>query len=55
TVTNPEGPETGEYRILRGGSWGGSLDLQTTMYRFQWNPRGTSDNMGFRCVREKAS
>ena len=50
-ITNPQGPETGEYRVLRGGSWYGYGDLVRSAYRSGNNPDGWGYNFGFRCVR----
>jgi len=53
SVTNPTGPATGTYRVLRGGSWGyGNGDY---WYRgvFRGNyviPTNCRDNVGFRCI-----
>lgn len=49
---NPQGPTTGAYRILRGGSWGSTrLQLQST-YRSYNNPVHKDFNIGFRCAKD---
>jgi formylglycine-generating enzyme required for sulfatase activity len=48
---NPQGPDSGEWRVLRGGSW---LDLQggvRAAARDLGGPSGSSDDLGFRCAR----
>jgi formylglycine-generating enzyme required for sulfatase activity len=48
---NPPGPSSGQYRVLRGGSWG---DLDAGDFRCAFRSRGTPDVWnnfsGFRCV-----
>jgi formylglycine-generating enzyme len=49
-VDNPQGPESGEYRVIRGGSWANkSTDLRIT-YRSRALPTGASPTTGFRVV-----
>jgi formylglycine-generating enzyme required for sulfatase activity len=48
---NPTGPQTGEYRVLRGGSWDYNPLLVRCAYRNGHNPVGTWINDGFRCAR----
>lgn len=50
--TDPRGPETGDYRILRGGCWGGTADNCQVSYRGQDSPSGLSTlyYSGFRLV-----
>jgi len=48
---NPTGPESGKYRVLRGGGWGSyPTDLRTT-YRYRTVPTVRSNLFGFRCVK----
>jgi len=49
---NPVGPATGEYRIIRGGSWYYHLDGAKTTQRMYFRPDGSSAAIGFRCVLE---
>jgi formylglycine-generating enzyme required for sulfatase activity len=50
---DPRGPQSGEVRVLRGGSFGCvvSRDLRAA-YRFRVEPDGRNYYIGFRCVRE---
>jgi formylglycine-generating enzyme len=49
--SNPTGPASGSARVLRGGSWGGGLEL---IFRCAARVRGAPDfggsDDGFRCV-----
>lgn len=48
---NPLGPETGQYRVRRGGAWGGSGEVARSSNRGDdKTPEDFSDNMGFRCA-----
>jgi len=49
---NPTGPDSGSFRVLRGGSWYSSFpDLLRVAYRYNYyNPYRTNDSIGFRCV-----
>jgi formylglycine-generating enzyme required for sulfatase activity len=49
--TDPHGPDTGTYRLLRGGSWNFHADAQRSAYRVVNGPSGAFDGIGFRCVR----
>ena len=52
---DPKGPESGEFRILRGGSWRGvARGLARVSSRYVLRPSVKSNVLGFRCVREKA-
>ena len=48
--TNPRGPTTGTYRVLRGGSFGSSAKNVRTTKRIYQPPSNTSGNNGFRLV-----
>jgi formylglycine-generating enzyme required for sulfatase activity len=50
--TNPTGPATGTYRVLRGGSWGFCWDLRAA-FRTGGNPYHRNFYFGFRCVRSQ--
>ena len=47
---NPEGPATGEKRVVRGGSWLNYPDLLRSAYRYKMDPQFTDRSVGFRCV-----
>ena len=48
---NPTGPESGSYRLLRGGSWYGTSDNTRGAYRDGINPGIGNIIIGFRCAR----
>ena len=48
--TNPTGPSTGSYRVLRGGSWSYYARFCRVSYRAYHYPDIRSDNRGFRLV-----
>jgi formylglycine-generating enzyme required for sulfatase activity len=50
---NPPGPETGTYRVLRGGSWGYGDYVVRSADRNGVGPDFWSDLNGFRCVRSQ--
>ncbi len=45
---NPQGPETGKFRVLRG--YAGEISGTTTVYRTRQIPERDGANYGFRCV-----
>ena len=47
-VTDPVGPRTGSYRVLRGGSWGGDARGCRSANRLNWGPDNRSSCLGFR-------
>jgi len=48
---NPRGPSSGEYRVLRGGSWwDGSPQVLRSSNRYRDAPDDGYDDVGFRCV-----
>jgi formylglycine-generating enzyme required for sulfatase activity len=49
--TDYTGPLSGEYKIIRGGSWEGNTRYVRVMYRGKTLPSSKSDNLGFRVVR----
>ena len=51
SVTNPTGPDTGTYRLLRGGSWSGDSGGCRGSLRFTYDPGGVGSSFGFRAVR----
>ena len=48
---NPTGPETGDFRLLRGGTWLHAAGNVRTTYRFPKLPVLTYVTVGFRCAR----
>ncbi|HSL44989.1 MAG TPA: SUMF1/EgtB/PvdO family nonheme iron enzyme [Anaerolineales bacterium] len=49
--SNPPGPDSGEQRVLRGGSWDGHTDYEVRItHRFTEPPDDSLDDGGFRCV-----
>lgn len=49
-VINPLGPEQGEFRVQRGGSWLSQTHVIRTAYRL-WNyPDSSFEGIGFRCA-----
>ena len=47
---NPTGPETGEDRTLRGGSWYFDDQNSRAAFRNYYNPSNRNSNIGFRVV-----
>jgi sulfatase modifying factor 1 len=48
---NPKGPDSGENRVLRGGSWFAGISTPLPVsYRYSYNPEHASNLIGFRCV-----
>jgi formylglycine-generating enzyme required for sulfatase activity len=48
---NPIGPETGYFRVMRGGSWSNGADYARCAFRDGGTPFRTYYNVGFRCAR----
>ena len=49
---NPQGPERGTYRVLRGGSWGSNVGSVRSAFRVNDFPVDWLNfGLGFRCVR----
>jgi formylglycine-generating enzyme required for sulfatase activity len=49
-LQNPLGPDSGETRVVRGGSWVSSGDLLRSAYRHWYDPSNSNSNYGFRCA-----
>jgi sulfatase modifying factor 1 len=47
-ITDPKGPKTGKYRVVRGGSWFGNPRFCRCADRGLVNPRGSNPGLGFR-------
>jgi formylglycine-generating enzyme required for sulfatase activity len=53
---DPQGPDSGEYRLARGGSWRGVVRGQSRVSsRYMLKPNTRSPVVGFRCLREPLS
>jgi len=50
--TDPQGPPGGEFRVLRGGSWGSNASGVRASFRYGDQPSYRLDYVGFRCVGE---
>ena len=48
---DPQGPESGVFRVIRGGSWDNSGDDARCSIRNSLNPSNPNHTLGFRCVR----
>jgi formylglycine-generating enzyme required for sulfatase activity len=48
---NPQGPDSGQYRVLRGGSWNCDEWYLRSSNRFRNLPDSVVNDYGFRCVR----
>ena len=48
--TNPTGPSSGSYRVLRGGGWYGNVGSCRVSNRYRDNPSSRDDFIGFRVV-----
>jgi len=49
---NPQGPDEGQYRIIRGGSWSSGPARITVFFRNWVRPNQRTPNLGFRCVKD---
>jgi len=48
---NPQGPATGKYKVIRGGSWADLSKYLTTAHRNWARPLERSPNIGVRCAK----
>ena len=49
-LKNPKGPDTGQYRVLRGGAWSFNTSYLRAAYRTYSSPSDRSSSTGFRCM-----
>ncbi len=49
---NPQGPATGQERVIRGGSWGDNTSSLRSADRNKLNPTEMTFRVGFRCVKD---
>ena len=49
-LKNPKGPDTGQYRVLRGGAWSFNTSYLRAAYRTYSSPGERNSSTGFRCV-----
>lgn len=49
---DPQGPDMGDYRVLRGGSWGNAPEYLRVSSRLRNLPGFRLSGLGFRCARE---
>jgi formylglycine-generating enzyme required for sulfatase activity len=54
-TSNPQGPATGDSRVLRGGSWNFNPNLLRVSLRGRYSPGYWDIDDGFRCARSAAS
>lgn len=50
---NSKGPDKGEFKVQRGGSWSNVADYQSSGYRMVYGPTGKDQFNGFRCAKSK--
>jgi formylglycine-generating enzyme required for sulfatase activity len=53
--TDPRGPSSGRYRVLRGGSWDFNPGNLRASFRFRFAPSARVYDSGFRCARDSIS
>jgi formylglycine-generating enzyme required for sulfatase activity len=51
SVTDPQGPTSGSYRVIRGGSWGAGAGYCRSAYRGHGAPGTRAADLGFRLLR----
>jgi formylglycine-generating enzyme required for sulfatase activity len=50
SAVDPKGPESGQVRVLRGGSWLSNGPYLRTAYRHKIDPDWRNSHNGFRCA-----
>ncbi|HPF17084.1 MAG TPA: SUMF1/EgtB/PvdO family nonheme iron enzyme [Thermotogota bacterium] len=53
TQTNPTGPNSASYRVLRGGSWYYNAEGCRVAYRYYYSPGSSYNYIGFRVSRTR--
>lgn len=48
--SNPTGPSSGQYRVLRGGAWINYVDGVRSALRVRFDPTNSDSGLGFRCA-----
>ncbi len=51
--TDPVGPSSGKYRVLRGGGWDNAAQFLRVAHRTYGGPSARNGNIGFRLVRTR--
>jgi formylglycine-generating enzyme required for sulfatase activity len=51
SARNPEGPDNGNYRVIRGGGWSTQISYIYATKRFFASPLSTNNYLGFRCAK----
>lgn len=49
-AVDPQGPPSGQSKVIRGGAWGDDPSNARSAYRNANGPAGATDGIGFRCV-----
>ncbi|MBN2695537.1 formylglycine-generating enzyme family protein [bacterium] len=52
-TNNPQGPSSGEDKVLRGGGWRSSNNYLRSSYRYSLTPSNTYNSYGFRCAKSQ--
>jgi formylglycine-generating enzyme required for sulfatase activity len=50
---DPQGPKSGQFHVLRGGSWGDPPDVVRVSFRLGYDPGFRGSHVGFRCAGER--
>jgi formylglycine-generating enzyme required for sulfatase activity len=50
-ASNPKGPESGVYKVIRGGAWSDPAPRCTVFFRNWVRPNQKTPNLGFRCAK----
>lgn len=51
-VTDPTGPSSGTFRLVRGGAWDGHARLSRSANRYRFNPKCRFHLIGFRVAKD---